>query len=568
MRRRVAHLPPSVKPAKSRNTQPKAEKNNVRAVVTASLRLPMLCLLATAAAPPVLHAQTASTPPAVQTSHGPVEGVHREGTDAFLGIPYALPPVGEARLAPPVQATSWTAPLRATIPPSACPQLASPDPAGLASNNEDCLYLNVWRPAQPSSRTASPSPVIVWIHGGGFVEGYGAAKQYEATHLAAEANAILVTVNYRVGALGFLAASALDDADNRHVSGNYGLLDLQMALRWVARDIRAFGGDPGNVTVIGESAGANAVLGLLASPASKGLFQHAIVQSSTDGAHTVPLARAERETYAHALDEIGCPAGTGTLACLRATRVESFLRMTAKPTMVQDGLVLPLDPFEAFRQGRFNKVPVLIGSNAKENYLFTARTESDVLKRPIAPNDVPGLLKSSFGDRADAVSTQYRSEAYAIPSTLIGSALTDRRFACMANLARNALAAHVPVYGYQLDIADPVQQQPLVPGSDLPNLSYHTTDLGYVFNNDNDARPLSGRHAALSRLMVRYWSAFAAGGDPNAPDEAPARVAWPRFTKGDPAILSISDTPSAKRDFAEEHKCGFWEGSGLVAPTW
>ena len=566
MRRRVAHLPSSVKPAKSRRTQPKAEKNDVLAVATAGLRVLILCLLATAAAPPALHAQDASSAPVVQTSHGPIEGARREGTDSFLGIPYALPPVGERRLAPPVQAASWTEPLRATIPPSACPQLASPDPAGLASNNEDCLYLNVWRPAQPGSRTASPSPVIVWIHGGGFVEGYGAAKQYDATHLAAEANAVIVTVNYRVGTLGFLAASALDDADGRHVSGNYGLLDLQMALRWVARDIRAFGGDPGNVTVMGESAGANAVLGLLASPASDGLFHRAIVQSSTDGAHTVPLAQAERETYAHALDEIGCP--TGTLACLRSARVESFLRMTAKPTMVQDGLVLPLDPFEAFRQGRFAKVPVLIGSNAKENYLFTARTESDVLRRSVAASDVPGLLKSSFGDRADAVSTQYRSEAYATPSTLIGSPLTDRRFACMANLARYALAAHVPVYGYQLDIADPVQQQPLVPGSDLPNLSYHTTDLGYVFNYDNDARPLSGRHAALSRLMVRYWSAFAAGGDPNASDDAPVRVAWPRFTRDDPAILSISDTPAAKRDFAEEHKCGFWEQSGLVAPTW
>ena len=538
------------------------------AAMAPGLRLLMLCSLAIAAAPPVLQAQTMSAPPAMQTGHGPVEGVRREGADVFLGIPYALPPVGEHRLAPPVQAASWTEPLRATIAPSACPQLASPDPAGLASSNEDCLYLNVWRPARSGSRTASPSPVIVWVHGGGFVEGYGAAKQYDATRLAAEANAVIVTVNYRVGALGFLAASALDEADGRHVSGNYGLLDLQMALRWVAQDIRAFGGDPGNVTVMGESAGANAVLGLLASPASEGLFQHAIVQSCTDGAHTVPLAPAEQETYAHALEEIGCPAGAGTLDCLRAARVESFLRMTAKPTMVQDGLVLPLDPFDAFRQGRFVKVPVLIGSNAKENYLFTARTEADVLKRAIAPGDVPGLLKSSFGDRADAVLAQYKPEAYVTPSILVGSALTDRRFACMANLARSALAAYVPVYGYQLDIADPVQQQPLAPGSDLPNLSYHTTDLGYIFNNDNDARPLSGRHAALSRLMVRYWSAFAAGGDPNASDEAPARVAWPRSTKEAPAILSISDTPSAKRDFAEEHKCGFWEQSGLVAPTW
>src|ERR1700716_4039832 len=152
------------------------------------------------------------------------------------------------------------------------------------------------------------------------------------------ANAVVVTVNYRVGALGFLAADALDAADNRHVSGNYGLLDVQAALRWVNRNVAAFGGDPHKITVMGESAGANLVLGLLASPASEGLFQRAIVQSSTDGAHTVPLAQAEKQTYAHALDEIGCGSGPGLLACLRAAPVQSFLRMTVKPTMVQDGM--------------------------------------------------------------------------------------------------------------------------------------------------------------------------------------------------------------------------------------
>jgi para-nitrobenzyl esterase len=519
-------------------------------------------------APSAASAQNdASAIPKVQTSLGVVEGTRRDGTDVFLGIPYALPPTGERRLAAPVSAAAWTEPLRATIPPSACPQLASPDPAGLASSNEDCLYLNVWRPTPASSTTSRRKPVMVWIHGGGFVEGYGAAKQYDATHLALSADAVVVTVNYRVGALGFLAAAALDDADARHVSGNYGLLDLQMALRWVAKEIDGFGGDPGNVTVMGESAGANAVLGLLASPGSEGLFQRAIVQSATDGAHTLPLKQAERERYANALEEIGCTSAN-TIACLRAARPDAFLRVTARPTLVQDGLVLPLDPFEAFRQGRFMKVPVLIGTNAKENYLFTARVESDVLKRTMMPGDIPGLLKSSFDDKADMVASQYRGEAYVTVSALIGSALTDRRFSCMANLARNALAAEVPVYGYELDIADPAQQQPLVPGSDLPNLSYHTTDLGYVFNNDNDAHALSGRHAALSKMMVGYWAAFAAGGDPNAAGDGPARFPWRRFTGDDRAVISISDTPVMRADFADEHKCVFWEKSGLVGTTW
>jgi para-nitrobenzyl esterase len=532
------------------------------------IRLPIFlavagCLaMATPSAP--VFAQPAASAPVVRTDLGPVEGAHRGGIDVFLGIPFAAPPTGERRLAPPVAPAAWTNPLRATIAPSACPQTASADPAGLASNNEDCLYLNVWAPTP----AAPPRPVMVWVHGGGFVEGFAAAKQYDATRLAAWANAVVVTVNYRVGALGFLAADAFDAADGRHVSGNYGLLDLQAALRWVNRNAEAFGGDPHRVTVMGESAGANLVLGLLASPASEGLFQRAIVQSSTDGAHTVPLAQAEQQTYAHALDEIGCRSGPGLLACLRAAPVQSFLQMTVKPTMVQDGAVLPLDPFEAFWQGRFIRVPVLIGSDAKENYLFTARTESDFLKRHLTSNDLPGQLKASFGDKADAVAGQYTPDAYVNTSTLLGSALTDRRFACMANLARTGLSQYVAVFGYQLDIADPVQQQPLAPGNDLPNVSYHTTDLGYVFDNDGTAQPLSGYHAALSHMIIDYWSAFAATGDPNTASEHTNRVGWPHFTKEAPALLSISDAPTATSSFASEHKCAFWEQSGLVARTW
>jgi para-nitrobenzyl esterase len=526
------------------------------------IALPLL-LAVTILGTPVL-AQSAASARVVKTDLGPVEGALRDGVDVFLGIPYAAPPTGERRLAPPAAPVAWTNPLRTTIAPSACPQTASPDPAGLASNNEDCLYLNVWAP----TAAAQPRPVMVWVHGGGFVEGYSAAKQYDATRLASRANAVVVTVNYRVGALGFLAADALDAADGRHVSGNYGLLDVQAALQWVNRNAAAFGGDPHKITVMGESAGANLVLGLLASPASEGLFARAIVQSSTDGAHTVPLVQAEKQVYARTLEEIGCSSGPDLLGCLRTAPVQSFLRMTLKPTFVQDGVVLPLDPLEAFKQGRFIRVPVLIGSNAKENYLFTARVEADVLKHTMTGEDLRGQLKASFADKADLVSGHYASDSYVNAATLIGSALTDRRFACLANLARTGLSQYVPVFGYQLDIADPLQQQPLVPGNDLPNVSYHTSDLGYVFDNDGDGQKLSGRHASLSHMIGDYWAAFAAEGDPNAGAERSVRVAWPRFTRETPVVLSISDAPMATGGFAAEHKCAFWEQSGLVATTW
>ncbi len=530
------------------------------AVSSALLGGVVACLVAAVSISPA-GAQPA---PVVQTEFGPVAGVHRAGVDVFFGIPFAAPPVGGLRLAPPAAPAAWTAALQATIPPSSCPQTASADPAGLASNTEDCLYLNVWAPQS----AAAARPVIVWLHGGGFVEGYGAARQYDATRLAEQAHAVVVSANYRVGALGFLAAAALDAADARHVSGNYGLLDAQAALGWVNRNIAAFGGDPHRITVMGESAGANLVLGLLASPASEGLFQRAIVQSSTDGAHTVPLAQAEAQTYAHALDEIGCPGGPGLLACLRAAPVQAFLRMTVRPTMVQDGAVLPLDPFAAFQQGRFVRVPVLIGSNARENYLFTARVESDVLQRDLTRADLPAQLKASFGGAAEAVLVQYPPDAYVNAATLIGSVLTDRRFACMANLARADMSHFVPVFGYQLDIADPAQQQPLPQGADLPNLSYHTSDLGYVFDNDVEGRPLLGYHAALSRMMIGYWSRFVAAGDPGTVQDAAVGVAWPRYTGEHPAVLSISAAPAPTETFAAEHNCAFWEHAGLVARTW
>ena len=334
------------------------------------------------------------------------------------------------------------------------------------------------------------------------------------------------------------------------------------------RNIAAFGGDAHRVTVMGESAGANMALALLASPASEGLFQDAIVQSSTDGAHTVPLAQAERQTYAQALDEIGCGEGLGLLACLRAAPVQAFQRMTVKPTLVQDSVALPLDPFEAFRQGRFNRVPVLIGGNARENYLFTARMESDVLKRGLTRDDLDGQFKANFGAKADIVGAQYPLGAYVNAATLIGSALTDRRFACMANLARAGLSQYVPVFGHQLYIADPVQQQSLAPRGDLPNVSYHTTDLGCVFDNDNAARPLRAYHAALSQMIVGYCSAFAATGDPNGAEERAGRIVWPHFTKETPVVFSLSDAPKPIGSFVAEHKCAFWEQSGLVATTW
>ena len=279
--------------------------------------------------------------------------------NSFLGLPYAAPPTGNLRWRPPQPAAAWSGVRDATTFGPSCPQAPSPfAPPGQFS--EDCLYLNVYTPAARSS--FGGRPVLVWIHGGGLVQ--DGARDYDGTKLAAD-GVVVVTINYRLGALGFLAHPALA---SHGAAGNYGLMDQQAALRWVQRNIARFGGDPGNVTIAGQSAGGLSVLAQMVSPGARGLFQRAIVQSGTFALNQRPLAVAEAagETFATA---VGC--ADQSAACLRSAPVSDLVaNFGVEIPGVVDGAVLTQPIGTALARGQFARVPVINGITHDEELLF------------------------------------------------------------------------------------------------------------------------------------------------------------------------------------------------------
>src|SRR4029077_1995782 len=309
------------------------------------------------------------------------------GVREFLGIPYAAPPVGNRRWRPPVHHAPWFEPLDATQFANHCPQ--PPTPFGIASTTEDCLFLNVFTPDSGDHRQLRP--VMVWIHGGALVT--GESNDYDPTAMVQD-GVIVVTINYRLGALGFLAhpAFAAESTDpdrdrdaDANSAGNYGLMDQQLALRWVRDNIIFFGGDPSNVTIFGESAGGLSVFSQLVSPPAANLFHKAIVESGAYNLNTQSLATAESAGTAFAT-AAGCSSQTA--ACLRALPVSTILanENPAGYTPNIDGEFLPLSLGTALATGQFHHVPVMQGSNHDEWRLFTA-LDFDLLGHPIANNE-------------------------------------------------------------------------------------------------------------------------------------------------------------------------------------
>ena len=302
------------------------------------------------------------------TDKGVVTGVVQGDTAAFLGIPYAAPPVGELRFRPPEPHAPWAAPLAATTPASPCPQALDAVSTNEASTNEDCLYLNVWtKLSSGRGRNWGNRPVMLWVHGGGFQFGSGSSPYCNGA-LLAEKGDVVVTINYRLGALGYLAAPALDAEGPAHVPGNYGIEDQQAALRWVRRNIASFGGNPRNVTLFGQSAGARSVEYQLASPCAAGLFDRAIIESSGGGAAT--LAASEAGSSAGIIKTVGRDAAGDVAACLRAVPAADFLAMNplnpGNAVPVVDGVVILRQPLDALDAGQFNRVPTITGGTHGE----------------------------------------------------------------------------------------------------------------------------------------------------------------------------------------------------------
>jgi len=457
---------------------------------------------------------TATDPPTATTAQGPVAGLWDEGLRVFKGIPYAQPPVGERRWRPPAPPASWPGVRAARTFGPDCVQPPYPadsvyfEPARPMS--EDCLTLNIWAP-----KAAKGAPVIVWIHGGALQYGGSASPMYDGREFA-KRGIVFVSINYRLGVLGWLAHPALSAESPDGVSGNYGLLDQIAALQWVQGNIAAFGGDPARVTAMGESAGALSIAYLLGSPRARGLFGRAIVQSANMRA--VPALRAAAyglppaEAIGTALAE---SAGATDLTALRRVDAKALVaaglrsRFVAQPTV--DGAILPAQLVDIFDRGEQMKVPVLAGFNSGE-----VRSQRRLV--PVVPADAVTYeagIRRHYGDLAPAFLRLY--PASAMEESLIAATRDAIYGWAVERLVRQQSAAGQPSYLYVFDHCyDAARARNLC--------AFHASELPFVFGIAGQPLPAAPNWPAalgagdrrLARQMADYWASFAAQGIPSA----------------------------------------------------
>ncbi|MFC8126788.1 carboxylesterase/lipase family protein [Streptomyces sp. NPDC057302] len=513
------------------------------------------------AAPAAQAAQAApGTGTLVRTDAGWLRGESTPEGRQFLGIPYARQPVGDLRWKEPRPAKSWPGVRGATSFGNRCVQNASWDPGyENPSHTEDCLDLNVYAPKGQREQR----PVLVWLHGGGLTAGAG--EDIVPDTFARRTGTVVVTVNYRLGAMGFLAGAGLDGEASDRVSGNYGMLDQQAALRWVRANIGSFGGDRRRVTIAGESAGGRSVCTQLASPTAKGLYRAGIVES---GAYGDCAARERKEALTQGAafaKKAGCPDPATALACLRKKPAAQILAAQSgfDWAPVAGGDFLPVQPEEAYRDGSASRVPVLNGANSDEGRLF-AYGQFDGQGKPLTAQQYPGALTQAYGAELGAkVLKRYPVSGHASPTHAYAAAQGDRMFACTALRMDKALAGRGPVYAYEFaDRTSPPFASIREAGRTFDFGATHVNEVQYLFKHFGLATPLNAEQRELSRQMVQYWGSFVHGGapradgQPTAPDQRtrPGQVLSLRTASAGGNELSTS--------VAREHRCDLWDREG------
>jgi para-nitrobenzyl esterase len=449
-------------------------------------------------------------------TQGLLQGIDaaKPGVRAFLGIPYAAPPVGEKRWTDPEPAASWEGVRSAAQFGDRCIQ-TNPFPDMLfqsSAESEDCLTLSVWTPAKAGEHL----PVMVWIHGGGFFSGASDEKRHDGSALASK-GVVLVAINYRLGLLGFFAHPDLTAESPHHSSGNYGLMDQIAALHWVHDNIPAFGGDPNNVTIFGESAGSFAVSALMASPLAKGLFQKAIGESGayfgSGGLSPLTLSAAEKGGT-----DLAAAVGANSLAELRATPPAQLIaaveRAHIRASPILDGYVLPADPWDVFSDGKQHKVPLLAGWNSAEIRL-----------PPTTVAAFEQQLARAFPQELEAARAVYpaHDDREARTSAIAMASDGFIAYSTWKWIELHSATGGVPVYRYLFDQPMPTDSGP--PPPDDPGAA-HAMDIEYVFET-LDSRHLAWRDVdrQVADLTATYWTNFARTGDPNGPG-LPQWPAW------------------------------------------
>lgn len=483
----------------------------------------------------------------VALDSGPVQGQSIDGVLRYLGMPYAAPPVGELRWQPPKAVATWTEPRQATAFGPACPQTGLLE----SGSDEDCLTLNVWAPTR---KDGDKLPVMVWIHGGGFNFGASSQPEYDGANLARR-GVVVVTVNYRLGPLGFMAHPKLSEAQGGH-SGDYGLLDQIAALAWVKRNIAAFGGDPDNVTLFGQSAGSRSVSLLTISPLAEGLFQRGIAQSGgpiIGSEYLTPAFNGNMGDVAamgRAVSaRLGCDKADDELACLRAKPAMTVVKAADCQTglftdglyfaPVFDGFVLPRDPAASLRDGSTRRVPMILGSTGNEGTTYL-RGEKD-----LTVDKYNRFLKARFKDKAAEALAMFPGGCDADVPAAIDRVVTVAVNAAPARfMARSLAKLRTPAYLYRI-----TRRPDTARARELG--AFHGVDLAYVFGNLT-AEGYTDADRELSRQMMDYWIHFATTGDPNGP----GLVVWPAYAPGTDQNLHFGDSVEVE-DHLYKKECDF-----------
>lgn len=494
--------------------------------------------------------------PIVQIRPGKLRGAYYDGIMVFKGIPFAAPPLGQLRWRPPQPVNKWDGVRDAIVFGLDCAQAGWGDSTGMIKHNssEDCLYLNVWAPAD--ARVKAKLPVMVWIHGGGFVGGSGSAPETYGDKFASQ-GIVLVTVNYRLGRLGFFAHPALYTEYPDEPKGNYGYMDQIAALQWVQENIASFGGDPDNVTIFGFSAGGVSVHSLMTIPAAKGLFHKAICQSSggRDGVLTGrPIDKENSDPFypvsavtigVNFAQKHGIEGGdAAALKKLRALKVEDVVdggqetngpggpRIYSGP--IRDGKLVVETAESAYKAGRQQKVPLMIGSNSGEiGGAFVNNATSKELFFPLF-GSFEREAKAAYDPAGDsefaAIITKFNSDwVWAEPARMTAKAF---------------LAIGAPVYVYQFSYI-PVELR-----EHMKHGAAHGSEVAYVFNQLNSRRgfvEISPDDEKIGQMMLSYWTNFAKSGNPNLPAQTPR---WPVYTIQYEEIMDFEEggEPVAKPD--------------------
>jgi para-nitrobenzyl esterase len=547
--------------------------NTLKQIISGSLAYLILTLTAggaTAGEPQAVLPGDVSGPTqptsVISTASGPVSGLDDGSLVAWLGLPYAAPPVGDLRWRPPEASEKWKDVLKADHLAPACLQNGNLGVFATPGGGEDCLYLNVYADKQAYNRARSSEkklPVFVWIHGGALHVGQGADNNPRA--LASDGKALVVTINYRLGIFGILAHPAL--ANEGHAVANYGQMDQTQALRWVQDNIASFGGDPKNVTISGESSGGTSVVAQILSPWSAGLFQQAVEMSGGammirephfGAVTTLPTAEKLGQGFAKA---VGCTDLATAAACLRALTPSQVLAhqdgYLAAQTVI-DGDFLPDWPANLLKSGNFNRVRLVSGTTLDEGDFFVALPEL-ATGVPLTEAAYPEALKAFYRDLAPNVLKEYPASNYLTPSDAFSATITDYLFACSAIQLRNLAKQHVDVWSYEF--ADRTAPSYTAPTSfDLK--AAHTFELPYIFPGfhggsqgiDTQLNPLQ---EMLAVQMQSYWTSVAT---------AQQWKDWPSVRDQARAVKQFNLTGSrsvSADNYARNHRCEFWNGQGV-----